>query len=125
MATHDERLRILKMIEEGQITASEGATLLRALDTPQTDTPPLKGAPSNARWFRVRVTNTITGQHKINVNIPINLVNVGLRMGARFVPNLQESQYEELLLAIRHGRQGKIFEATDNDENEHIEVFVE
>ena len=33
MATTEERLQILKMIEEGKISAAEGAELLRALDT--------------------------------------------------------------------------------------------
>ena len=32
MATVEERMKILKMIEEGKISASDGAELLRALE---------------------------------------------------------------------------------------------
>ena len=32
MATSEERMKILKMIQEGKITASEGAELLEALE---------------------------------------------------------------------------------------------
>ncbi len=59
MATTEERLQILKMIEAGTISAAEGAELLRALDQ-KTDRgqslEPLRGA-SAPRWLRVRVTD--------------------------------------------------------------------
>ena len=35
MATTEERMQILKMIEEGKISAGDGAELLRALDQRQ------------------------------------------------------------------------------------------
>ena len=90
MATTEERLQILKMIEEGKISAAEGAELLRALETKGERGPtlePMKGT-SNPRWFRVRVTDVQTGRNKVNVNIPMGLVNVGIKMGARFAPCL-------------------------------------
>ena len=87
MATSEERMQILKMIEDGKITASDGAELLRALDRDVNAKPsePLKGA-STPRWFRVRVTDLSTGKSKVSVNIPMGLVNVGMKMGARFAP---------------------------------------
>lgn len=124
MATTEERLQILKMIEEGKITASEGAELLRALDQNKAGdaAAPLKGA-SEARWFRVRVTDKASGRTKVNVNIPIGLVNVGIKMGARFAPELDQGQYGHLLEAIRGGRQGKVIDI--EEEGEHVEIFVE
>ena len=124
MASTEERLQILKMIEEGKITASEGAELLRALDQGKGGdaAAPLCGA-SDPRWFRVRVTDTKSGRTKINVNIPIGLVNVGIKMGARFAPELDQGQYAHLLEAIRGGRQGKVIDI--QEEGEHVEIFVE
>ncbi|MBK9053491.1 MAG: hypothetical protein IPL78_22095 [Chloroflexi bacterium] len=124
MATTEERLQILKMIEEGKISASEGAELLRAVDHSKGSdaAAPLRGA-SDARWFRVRVTDTRSGRTKINVNIPIGLVNVGIKMGARFAPELDQGQYNHLLEAIRGGRQGKVIDI--EEEGEHVEIFVE
>ena len=83
-------MQILKMIQEGKISADEGAKLLEVLNAgtksdKRPPSPPLPpGAPgSDARWFRVRVTDLRSGKNKVNVNIPMGLVNVGLKMGAR------------------------------------------
>jgi hypothetical protein len=116
-------MQILKMIEEGQISADEGARLLRALGS-KTSARPAVDRPT-ARWFRVRVTDLETGRHKINVTIPLGLVNVGLRMGARFIPESAEVDVEELVEQIRSGAQGKVFESTSDTDDEHIEIFIE
>ena len=127
MATTEERLQILKMIEEGKISATEGAELLRALDT-KSDRPvapePLKGA-SAPRWFRVRVTDVNTGRNKVNINIPMGLVNVGIKMGARFAPEIEGQQLEDILDAVRSGQLGKVMDITDDEDGERVEIFVE
>lgn len=126
MASTEERMQILKMIEEGKISASEGAQLLRALDSKQSSGAyePLKG-PSNPRWFRVRVTDTTSGQQKVNVNIPLGLVNVGIKMGAKFAPNLDTGSYQQVIDAIKSGQQGKIIDIVDDEGGERVEIFVE
>jgi hypothetical protein len=125
MSTAEERIQILKMIEEGKISASEGAELIRALDQNSQETKdPLKGA-SQPRWFRVRVTDVANGRHKVNINIPIGLVNVGMKMGARFTSDIEGFSYEEIGEAIRLGRQGKIVDYTNKKENERVEIFIE
>lgn len=124
--TSEERMQILKMIEQGKITAADGAELLRALDHSEDGTTrtPLKGA-SAARWFRVRVTDMGTGRNKINVNIPMGLVNVGIKMGARFLPEMEGGEYESLLQAIKSGEQGKVIDVLNSEEGERIEIFLE
>ena len=126
MATTEERMQILKMIEEGRISAVEGADLLKALDQAKgpDDAQPLKGA-SQARWFRVRVTEMDTGQNKVNINIPMGLVNVGMRMGARFTPQMEGVDYKQLMEAIRTGQQGKVLDVENVESGERIEIFVE
>ena len=126
MASTEERMQILKMIEEGKISAAEGADLLRALDqdsrNPQNE--PLKGA-SSPRWFRVRVTDMESGRNKVNVNIPMGLVNVGIKMGARFAPEMEGVEYEQIMEAIKGGQQGKVIDVTDEESGERVEIFVE
>jgi hypothetical protein len=115
------------MIEEGKISAGEGAELLRALDKGSKSSPPIepmKGA-SAPRWFRVRVTDTSTGRNKVNVNIPMGLVNVGIKMGARFAPEIEGIERQEILEAIRSGQQGKILDVVDEEDGERVEIFVE
>jgi len=127
MATTEERLQILKMIEEGKISAAEGAELLRALDTKnERNQPmePMKGT-SNPRWFRVRVTDMQTGRNKVNVNIPMGLVNVGIKMGARFAPEIEGAQFDSIMDAVRSGQLGKIMDITDDEDGERVEIFVE
>lgn len=126
MSTVEERLQILKMIEEGKISAGEGAELLRALDRDgdQRTDEPLKGA-SAPRWFRVRVTDIGSGKSKVSVNIPMGLVNAGIKMGARFAPDLEGVNFDEVTEMINSGAQGKIVDVVDNEEGERVEIFVE
>lgn len=125
MTSTEERLQILKMIEEGKISAAEGAKLLQAINTPSPPPPPpLKGA-SPPRWLRVRVTDTRNGNQKVNVNIPIGLVNVGMKMGARFSPEMEGLDYQALMDAVQSGQTGKVMDVTDGDDGERVEIFVE
>ena len=126
MASAEERMQILRMIEEGKITAGEGAELLRALDKSdrRQQTEPLKGS-SAPRWFRVRVTDMATGRTKVNVNLPLSLVKAGMKMGARFAPDMEELDWEELAIAIQEGAAGKIVEVEDEEDGERVEVYVE
>jgi hypothetical protein len=126
MASAEERMQILRMIEQGKISAAEGADLLRALENTnrKTASEPLKGS-SKPRWFRVRVTDIETGRKKVDVNIPMGLVNVGIKMGAKFAPEIDGSQYESIMDAIRSGQQGKIVDVFDEEDGEHVEIFVE
>lgn len=126
MATSEERMQILKMIEDGKISASDGAELLRALDRDVNAKPsePLKGA-STPRWFRVRVTDLSTGKSKVSVNIPMGLVNVGMKMGARFAPEMEGVDFDELTEAVRSGASGKVMDVIDEEEGERVEIFVE
>lgn len=122
----EERLQVLKMIEQGLITAQEGARLLNALE--ESSAPPEKTTTSSSkpRWFRVRVTDIRSGKSKVNVNIPWGLVNVGIRMGARFAPEIEDMDLTQLLKEIEEqGRQGKIIDVEDEEDGERVEIFVE
>jgi hypothetical protein len=119
----EERSRILQMISEGKITAEEGTRLLNALrGTSPSPQEPRAGA---ARWFRVRVTDIVTGRTKVNVNLPLSLVKAGIKMGARFAPDMEELDWNELVIAIQEGASGKIVEVEDDEDGERVEVYVE
>ena len=126
MATAEERMQILKMIEEGKISATEGAELLRALDqeSGERTNEPLKGA-STPRWFRVRITDTGTGKNKVNVNIPMGMVKVGMKMGARFAPEVEGMDLDQLADLIQSGEHGKVMDIVDEEEGERVEIFIE
>ena len=125
MSTAEERVKILNMIAEGKISAEEGAQLLKALQSASgrshTSTAGMSG--SAAKFLRVRVTSADSGRVKANISIPLSLVNVGMKMGARFAPELEGFEIEEVMRAINEGHRGKIIEA--EEEGELVEVYVE
>ncbi len=133
MATSEERLKILKMIQEGKITAEQGMKLLEALgqvarpgvQAPRPDLPYSPGAPHAARWFRVRVTDLDTGRVRVNIRMPINVVTTGVKLGARFSPEVEGLDMTQLMDAIRSGETGQIVDVVDEKDGEHIEVFLE
>jgi len=124
----EERMQVLKMIQEKKITAEEGARLLAALKRRAPKPPGAPGATEvtgvrPGRWFRVRVTDLCTGRSKVSVNIPLNLVDVGLKLGARFGP--ADFNMDEVIKAIKSGSSGKIVEVEDEAKGERVEVYVE
>ncbi len=123
MATTEERMKILKMIEEGKLSAQEGAKLLSALASANK---PLGGlSASGAKWLRVRVTDVISGRSKATVQIPISLLDAGMKIGAHFAPEIDGVNMDQLMEALRSGMTGKIIDVTDDEDGEHVEIFVE
>ncbi len=123
MPTAEERMRILKMISEKQITAEEGARLLEALRASEAG--PVRDEARGGRWLRVKVTDRHNGRIKLNVTIPTGLVDVGLKMGARFAPEIDGMDVQAIQTAIRNGAQGRILSFDDEDDQERVEIFVE
>jgi hypothetical protein len=121
MATSEERMKILDMIREGKLKAEEGARLLQALQAGSK-----KAADKrDSRWLRVRVTDLKSGKAKVNVNLPMSLVNVGIKMGARFIPKDANFDAEGVMEAIKAGTTGKIVDMEDTGDGERIEIWVE
>ena len=125
MSTSEERIKILNMIAEGKISAEEGAELLKALKSASGKAKTSSPVGVEPRFLRVRVTSTETGRVKANINIPLSLINVGLRMGARFAPELDGYEFAEVMEAIQEGQLGKIVDVADEEEGEHVEIYVE
>ncbi len=123
MTKVEERIQVLKMVESGQITAEDGAKLLEAIESSSTkESPPSTG---QARWFRVQVSDTRTGTSKVSINIPMGLVHVGMRMGAKFAPDMSGVNIEEIIQAVKEGFHGRIIEVQDDEQGERVEIYVE
>ena len=125
MATTEERMKILKMINEEKISAEDGAKLLVALSKSgeKASLPQARaGAP---RWLRVRVTDIHSGRSKAIVQIPFVLVDAGLKIGAYFAPELEDIDMESVIEAFRSGVKGKIIDVVDEEDGEHVEIFIE
>jgi len=129
MASSEERMKILKMIEEGKLSAEEGTKLLSALSGPRPPTPPrgpgMPGMPGAPRWLRIRVTDVRTGRSKASVQIPLALVDAGMKIGAHYAPEVEGVNMSNVMEAIRSGVTGKIIDVTDEEDGEHVEIYVE
>jgi hypothetical protein len=126
MASSEERMKILKMIEEGKLSAEEGTKLLAALSEKRMPTPPRgAGVPGAPRWLRIRVTDVRSGRSKASVQIPLALVDAGMKIGAHFAPEVEGVDMSNVMEALRSGVTGKIIDVTDEEDGEHVEIYVE
>jgi hypothetical protein len=119
-------MKILKMIEDGKLSAEEGTKLLAALNSPRVPTAPrAPGMPGGARWLRIRVTDIRTGRSKASVQIPLALVDAGMKIGAHYAPEVEGVDMSNVMEALRSGVTGKIIDVTDDEDGEHVEIYVE
>lgn len=135
MASVDERIKILEMVQEGKITAVEAAQLLEVLEEsgrsetfvsrtmPEAPEPVALGR--KPRWFRVRVSDTDSGRPRVNVRLPLSMVSIGLKMGTRFAPEIEGLDTNELMQLIESGEIGQIVDVMDEKDGEHVEVYLE
>ena len=124
MATDEERLQILKMIEEGKITAEEGAKLLSALSDSRVDSGKTKTrlSSNSGRTLRVRVTDMLTGKPKATVNLPLGLIDAGLSIASNYAPDVA---FDGLIESIKAGADGKLIDVMDEEDGEHVEIFID
>jgi hypothetical protein len=135
MFTAGDQMKILQMIQDGQITAEEGAKLLAAsrpaVAEPKPEVPApgvtlAKAAPEpvNKGWFRVRVTDLHTDQTKVTVNLPLSLMTAGMKIGARYSPELENIDLTEIMTELKNCDGGKIVDVVDEEDGEHVEIFI-
>lgn len=119
MTAHkDERLRILRMIEEGKLSAEEAARLLDALNG--------DGAAPAAkdRSRRLRVVVTQRDAPQVNVTVPMELARIALRLIPRGL-GTAHADVEELVRVLEEADRGKWVDIRSETEGVHVEVFVE
>jgi len=126
MATSGERMKILDMVKNGKISAEDGAKLLSALSEGKKKNSRRNDRPRDARQMRVRITDTHTGKSKVSVNLPMSLVDAGLNIASNFIPDIgTDFDTDEIRDAIQSGMTGLVVDIHDEEDDEHIEVFIE
>jgi len=125
MTTSEDRLVILKLIEEGRISADEGARLLKALGGDSRPSEPPAPPVLGGRHLRVTVTDTATGQLRVNVRLPLGLADTLMRLGTRFVPSERLADLDDVVEAVRTGATGQVLDVLDADAGNRVEVFVD
>jgi len=126
MVTSEERMKILNMINEEKITAEEGSKLLSVLTRGNEKPKKVSKRSLTSQWLRVRVTDMSTGKAKVNVNVPMKLVDAGLNIAAQFTPEVESAQMLDAVKeALAENIRGKIVDVIDEEDQEHVEIFIE
>ncbi len=117
----DEKLRVLRLLEEKKITADEAERLLAALA--RADAP----AGQN-RSIKLRVVDKKSGKTRVNITVPMALVRWGMKLAPREAKARIEEHEIDLKMvseALEKGLTGKIVDVDDEDKGEHVEVWLE
>ncbi len=121
------------MIETGRLTAEEGLRLLEALNAPKRE-PGGRGEAGQTREPNrvvIHVTELGTGRRRVQADLPMALVDLGLRALARSANRStiniagEPIDPEALRQAARSGARGRVLYLVDDQENVKVEVFLE
>lgn len=123
MATSEERLRILQLLQEGKITPQEASALLDALDAPRRPA----AAPSSrkARWLHIRVTDLKTGKPRVNVTLPVAMVRAALKLGSRLSTELEGLDPALLETCLAQGELCTLVDMIDEASGEQVQVYMD
>lgn len=130
----EERLEVLRLLEEGGIDADEAAALLEALDRsdraeqagrgsePTEDLvfPPPAG--DRGRVVRIRITESHADKPMVNLAVPLGLVQTGLDIASQFRPEYMPS-VEAIRESAVAGFRGHILDIDDN--GDRVEIVIE
>ncbi|MBT9153752.1 MAG: hypothetical protein DDT39_00409 [Firmicutes bacterium] len=120
----NERLQILKLVQEGKVTPDEATKLLQALEGKSADK---SVTTSSGKMLRIRVTEI--GGTKVNLNLPMSIVEAAVDLGIKFVPGFVDDEklrgidLTAVIEAIKQGLTGKIVEV--DSEEAKVEISVE
>ena len=89
----EERRRILNMLAEGKISATDADGLLTAMADTKTPPPVTEvkpAAPKSPKYLRVQVEEHDGDNSKVNIRVPFNLIRAGVRLTALLPTGLHE-----------------------------------
>ena len=98
----DERLRILKMVEDGTITAEQAAELMKAMGVEEESQVPAKSkAGYDKKMFRILVSST--SGDKVKIQFPVGAIKKILKVTGKLPiadKDLQGVDLEQMMDAI-------------------------
>lgn len=120
-----EQMKILKMIEDGVITAADGMKLLEAInDEPQTT----EGEKNESvEWVKIKVSDPKRVNKDVNIKLPMSLIKIGMKIGEKFSvnfgTNLDPGDFQKILEAIQEGGAGEVINI-ETDDGQIVEISL-
>ncbi len=112
----NERLRILKMVEEGKISADKAAELLKALEQNAEKKPVAR----KKKWLRIYVESRDDNE-RVNIKIPISMIKLAKHFMKDVQVGSKNVDIDELLKQIEEGEE---LISVESDE-ELVKIWVE
>jgi len=126
---NEEKMMILKMLEEGKISADEADELLESVENggkeEQRKAEGEEASEKKGKFFRIKVTDTETEKTRANIRIPLSILGIGRKLGVKFAPEFGNLDQEQITEAINSGQMGRLLDVYDEEDGEHVEIFIE
>lgn len=120
----EEKIKILKMIESGIITADEGMKLLEAVENA---TEEKNTSKEQAKWLRIMVSGG-RQEKNYNIKVPVSMIKVAIKLGAKFNIDVDghksEAYYQQIQEAIKKEQFGEIVNI-ETEEGERVVISIE
>jgi hypothetical protein len=136
MPTAEERLKILKMVQDGKLTPEEASQLLEALEVQTSENVDAKPASKDdsavagagtvePKWVRVKVMDLDNQRPRLDLRLPVSLVTAGIKFGKHFSPEMEGIAPDEIFNLLKEGEPGQIADIQDEKDGERVEVYLE
>ncbi|MBN1202933.1 MAG: hypothetical protein JXJ20_13875 [Anaerolineae bacterium] len=142
------RKEILEMLSSGQIDVTRATEMLNEVQSaseaaavpptpaapeepavPAASKPPAVPAPPDShkrRWLHIHVCDLESGESRVRVNVPLKLVNFGLKVGARFTDEMDSDMIQDVMAALNdEDVVGTLVEVEDMEDNERVHIYVD
>jgi MFS family permease len=120
------RLDVMDLLEAGKITAVEASQRLEAIKEGSWSSLTKSGTKgADRRYVRIRVSNTMSGMMKSDLQLPLALVNIVLTHGGRLSDDLEHIDLASLGEIIANGTAGNSVNKVKAGDDETVEVSVE
>lgn len=88
---------------------------------------PAQPAPkSGRRWLHIHVSDLETGRNRVRVNVPLGLVQFGLKVGQRVTDEIDSDMIQDVMDTLQDNELvGTLVEVEDLEDNEHVHIFVD
>lgn len=57
--------------------------------------------------------------------MPLSVMGIGMKFGAHSAPQIDGVDSDQLMDAIRNGQVSKIIDVYDDEDREHVEIYIE
>lgn len=125
----NEKLAILKMVEEGKITVEEASKLLQSIEDKKQELAIITNTGERtAKWIKVKVIDD--EGTRVNVNLPIALVDVAFKIAKASDSNFDvrlgniDLDIDAIVQMIKDGAEGKIVDI-DTSDGTKVEIVIE